>query len=83
MERFDVSYNNAKRLAITEMAHTYNESTLNKYIQAGVTKVKILNNDENVCEICKGYKNKIYPINSCPMIPAHPYCKCTYTAVVE
>lgn len=83
MERFSVSYSNAKRLAITEMAHCYNESALNKYIQAGITKVKILNNDPNICDICKEYRGKVYPIDECPMLPAHPYCKCTYTAVVE
>lgn len=83
MERFDVSYGNAKRLAVTEMSHTYNESALNKYIQAGITKVKILNNDKNVCEVCRGYKNKVFPIYSCPVLPVHPNCKCTYTAVVE
>jgi len=83
MEKLDASYSNAKRLAITEMSHCYNESALNKYRQAGITHVKILNNDENVCEVCKEYKNKIYPIDSCPLLPVHPNCKCTYLAVID
>lgn len=84
MERFDVSYSNAKRLAVTELAHTYNESTLNKFIQAGVSNVKILGtNDDKECEVCKSYQKKIYPITSCPVLPIHPNCRCTYLAVVD
>ena len=84
MERFSVSYSNAKRLAVTEMSHVYNESALRKYRQAGITKVKILGtNDERECEICKEYHKKIYPIDSCPMLPLHCNCRCVYTAAID
>ena len=85
MERFNVSYNNARRLARTEMSHIYNQSTLDKYKQAGVTKVKILTakHGDHVCDVCESYEGKIYPIDKVPKIPCSDcteQCGCTYMA---
>ena len=84
MERFNVSYNNARRLARTEMAHTYNQSTLDKYRQAGITEVQILETiDKHTCEECKKLDKKIYPIDLVPELPIHPNCRGTYLAVIK
>lgn len=84
MERFNVSYNNARRLARTEMAHIYNQSTLDKYRQAGISRVQILEaEDEHTCEECRKLNKKIYPINTVPQLPIHPNCRGTYLAVIE
>lgn len=84
MERFNVSYHNADRLARTELAHVYNQSTLDRYVQAGVDKVKILEtDDEHTCEECRKLNKKIFPIATVPKLPIHPNCRGTYTAVIE
>ena len=84
MERFNVSYHNADRLARTELAHVYNQSTLDRYVQAGVNKVKILEtDDEHTCEECRKLNKKIFPIATVPKLPIHPSCRGTYTAVIE
>ena len=84
MERFNVSYNNARRLARTEMAHVYNQSTLDKYKQAGITEVQILETiDEHTCEECRKLDKKIYPIDTVPQLPVHPNCRGTYLAVIK
>lgn len=84
MERFNVSYHNADRLARTELAHVYNQSTLDRYVQAGVNKVKILEtDDEHTCEECRKLNKKIFPIATVPKLPIHPNCRGTYTAVIE
>lgn len=84
MERFNVSYNNARRLARTEMAHVYNQSTLDKYRQAGITEVQILETiDKHTCEECIKLDKKIYPIDLVPQLPIHPNCRGTYLAVIK
>ncbi len=84
MERFNVSYNNARRLARTEMAHVYNQSTLDKYRQAGIDKVQILEADDaRTCEECRKLNKLIFPINEVPLLPIHPNCRGTYLAVIE
>lgn len=84
MERFNVSYNNARRLARTEMAHVYNQSTLDKYKEAGITRVQILETDDaHTCEECRKLNKKIFPINEVPELPIHPNCRGTYLAVID
>lgn len=84
MEKFDVSYHNADRLIRTEMAHVYNQSTLDKYKQAGITEVQILEtDDEHTCEECRKLNKKIFPINEVPLLPIHPNCRGTYLAVIK
>jgi len=84
MERFNVSYNNARRLARTEMAHTYNQAALDRYRQAGINEVQILEViDDHTCEECRKLDKKIYPINTVPLLPVHPNCRGTYLAVIK
>ena len=82
MNDFGVSFHNAQTLARTELAHIQNQSTLDKYKQAGVSEVRILV-DEGCCENCESHKNQVYPIDSAPVLPEHPNCKCTYLAVIN
>ena len=84
MDKLNVSYNNARRLARTELSHTYNQSTLNRYIEAGITDVQILTvEDDHTCEECKAMHKKIFPITDAPLIPIHPNCRCVYQAVIK
>jgi len=84
MERFNVSYNNARRLARTEMAHTYNQAALDRYRQAGINEVQILEViDDHTCEECRKLDKKIFPINTVPLLPVHPNCRGTYLAVID
>lgn len=47
--------------------------------KTGVTHVKISTAfDGSVCEICRQYEGKIYPINQAPALPLCPACRCAY-----
>jgi len=47
--------------------------------QMGVTHVKISTAfDLAVCEICRQYEGKIYPIDKAPALPLCPECRCAY-----
>lgn len=84
MEKFNASYNNARRLARTEIVHVYNQSTLDKYKEAGITEVQILETiDEHTCEECRKLDKKIYPIGLAPRLPLHPQCRGVYLAVIK
>lgn len=81
MNDFGVSFHNAHTLARTELAHIQNVSTLDKYKQAGVKEVRVLV-DPDCCEDCNSHKNTVFDINSAPVLPEHPNCRCTYLAVI-
>lgn len=72
----------AKRLLITEMAHTQYVSSMNRYKAANVSKVEILTaNDDKVCDRCKEAA-KVYDIDKCPILPLHPYDRCTVIPII-
>ena len=85
MREFDVAYNEADRLVRTEAAYVLNKANLEKYRAAGTQKVvwDAGLEDGRECAICKARADKVYWIDSAPMIPAHPRCRCIYSAVVE
>ena len=63
----------AKRLLVTEMAHTQYVSTIDRYKTAGVDKVEILTADDNkVCAKCDEASSMTYQIDDCPILPLHP-----------
>jgi SPP1 gp7 family putative phage head morphogenesis protein len=73
----------AKRLLITEMAHTQYISTLERYKAASIDKVQILTaNDDKVCQECIDRSNKEYDIDNCPVLPTHCFCRCTLIPVI-
>ena len=83
-ERFRVSYDRADTLVRTEMSHLQTQAAHKRYTDAGVKYFEVWGSeDERRCEICAGYHEKIYPIDSIPPIPAHPRCRCTILPVIE
>ena len=81
MEKFSVSYNEAKRLVRTEMAHTAIQSTIDKYKDAGVTRYRLLS-EPDCCEECSGLKEEVFPIDDTEHLPPeHPNCRCSILAV--
>lgn len=90
MEDFNVSYNNADRLVRTESAYVFSEASKAAYVEAGVQLMEfIIAEDERTCETCQekgnadqGYGKGIYPINTCPIVPHHPKCRCVYAPIV-
>lgn len=83
-EGMGVGYSNARRLARTEIAHVYNSSTIDRYKEAGVDKVKILTaEDDKVCDQCKEFEGKVFDIDKAPVLPVHPQDRCCYVAVSD
>jgi SPP1 gp7 family putative phage head morphogenesis protein len=89
-ERIDVSRTDAERLARTEIIHSYNESSLSRYEQAGVSEVTgevefLTANDARVCPVCRGLSGSTYTIAEARgVIPGntHPQCRCTWVPAV-
>lgn len=83
-ERFNVSYSRADSLVRTEMAHIQTQAAKQRYVDAGITKIKVwASKDERRCEICGKLHERVYPANLQPPIPAHPRCRCCIVPVVE
>jgi len=81
-QKLDVSYNNAKRLARTEMNYIINKATMQAYIDNGIGEyeyVAIL--DARTSDICRELNGKTFPIKEAmPGInwpPLHPNCRST------
>lgn len=81
MDEFNTSYNNAKRLAITEIAHVENESTRERYKDWGVNKYDIMC-EADACEDCQELAKESHLIDDL-LIPQHPNCRCTIIPVIE
>lgn len=77
MDRFDVEYYKAKRICVTELAHVQMQSTIDKYKEAGVKKVKIVAAmDDRTCDKCKEWNDKVVDIEKIQygvnVPPKHP-----------
>lgn len=85
MKEFNVAFNEADRLVRTEAAYVLNRVNVQKYKQEGVKKIVWDTGleDGNECAICQARSGKVYLIDNAPIIPAHPRCRCIYSAVVE
>lgn len=82
MKTFNVSYNEAKRLITTELAHASNLSTINTYIEAGVSKYRYVA-EPGCCDKCSDLNGKIFPITDTEHLPPlHPFGKCSILAVI-
>lgn len=54
MDKFNVEYYKAKRLAVTELAHVQIQSTIDKYKEAGVKQIKVIATlDDKTCKECE------------------------------
>ena len=85
MEDFNVGFNQADRIARTELAYIQNKSTLDKYEQAGIKKYKVLANQAED-EVCGGLDGKEFFLHEAKVgvnfPPIHPNCKCCILAVL-
>ena len=71
------NFYNRKRLVRTELVKYYGESTLDRYKNAGITKVqRHCIDDSRSCEECKKNNNRIYTIKEAEgVLPRHPNCR--------
>ena len=89
MADFNVSYEVADRLVITETSNAYNTAAMNSYRKAGVKQVRwVIGPAEGLCERCRTYSLEnngtgIYDVDEAPHIPVHPRCRCRWVAVVD
>lgn len=85
MSDFNVGFNQADRIARTELAYVQNKSALDKYEQAGVEKYKILANQADD-DSCAPEDGKEYYLSEAQVgvnfPPFHPNCKCAILAVL-
>lgn len=87
MDRFSVEYYKAKRLCNTELTHIQIQSTIDKYKEAGINKIKIVAvMDDKTCEECEEWNDKIVNIQEIQfgvnVPPKHPNCRCSIVAVL-
>lgn len=85
MDDFNVGYNQADRIARTELAYIQNKSTLDKYEQAGIEKYKVLANqaDDESCGDLDGEEFYLHEAEvGVNFPPFHPNCKCAILAVL-
>ena len=73
-EEFGVSRSNANRLARTELAHIETVAAQDRYKEYGITKWQVLvSEDEKTCPSCASMEGAIFPIDSTPPVPFHPF----------
>lgn len=84
-----IKFHQAQRLIRTEMARVAVQSTINKYAELGITKVKVITaHDDEVCSTeCETHAGKIIPLLEAQIginvPPFHPNCRCDIVAVWE
>lgn len=96
MNDFNVEYHNACRLARTEMAHIYNEASLDRYKDAGAEfyqwiadptpSFTVRGKTTKVCELCEELDGQIFPITDKEHIPpnfTHPNCRCAIVPILN
>ena len=82
----------AKRIARTELSRVFNTTSRQMYTQRGLRQVKYLDSTENpgksgkeVCDVCKeraNYNDGIYSLDTAPIVPTHPNCRCCYAPYI-
>lgn len=87
-KRFGQEYWKSERLVRTEMVRMQVESTLRRYKEAGVKKVKILvTEDDRTCGDCLSRQGSVVNISEAEVWvnvpPFHPNCRCTIIPVIE
>lgn len=85
MKDLDVGFNQADRLARTELAYIQNQATYDKFLQAGIKNYMILDTgDDRECDDCEKKTGKVYPMKDAKVgvnwPPFHPHCRCTVLA---
>ena len=73
-EEFGVSRSNANRLARTELAHIETVAAQDRYKEYGITNWQVfVSEDEKTCPTCASMEGTIFPIDSTPPVPFHPF----------
>lgn len=88
MDDFSVSFNNADRIARTELSYIQNQSTLDSYRAAGVTQYQYLAElDAKSCDVCGSLDGQRFDLDAAEpgvnLPPLHPNCRCTILAVLN
>lgn len=83
-QEFGVSYNQAKTIVVTEMAHLQTQAAQDRYKEYGVEEVEVLiEKDEKLCDICADFEGKTFPIHGAMPVPAHPNCRCCIVPIIK
>ena len=95
MDNFDrIGFYEADRLARTELSYIQNQSTYDKYKEAGIQKYEFLATDDalfskksKTCGICQELDGKIFKLDEAIVghnyPPIHPHCRCNVLAVLD
>lgn len=84
----DVGFREADRIARTELTYIQNQSTYNKYKEAGIERYEFLAEiDERTSDICRETNGKIFRMSDAQVgvnyPPLHPNCRSTVLAVLD
>ena len=83
MKTFNASFGQTARIIRTEYVHVANESTINRYKDAGIQKYRFVCSP-GACEICQESADKIFSVEDTEFLPPlHPNCRCTTLAVFD
>lgn len=85
---FNVGFNQADRIARTELSYVQNQSTKDRLTEYGIEKYEILaTDDERTCEDCFGEEGAVYNLADAKVginyPPFHANCRCVVLAVIE
>lgn len=88
VDRFNVSFNEANRLARTELTYVQNQATMDSYKKANVEEYEYLSaKDNRVSPICLEQNGKKYKVSEAIVgvnyPPLHVNCRCTTIAVIN
>ena len=88
VDRFNVSFNEANRLARTELTYVQNQATMDSYKKANVEEYEYLSaKDNRVSPICLEQNGKKYKVSEAIVgvnyPPLHANCRCTTIAVIK
>ncbi len=86
-EDMNVGFREAERIARTELTYIQNQSTYDKYKEAGIERYEYLAEiDSRTSEMCKEQNGKIYLLKDAEVgvnyPPLHPNCRSTVLAVL-
>ena len=87
MDRFNVSYNRAKTIVVTEMTHVQTQAAKDRYEGYGVKEFEFLDTeDAKTCDLCSSLNGKRFKLSelkegiNAPSI--HPNCRCVIIPVI-
>lgn len=81
-KEFGVSYNRARTIVNTEMAHIQTEAARDRYKAYGIEEVEIYA-EPDACEGCKELEGKKFSIYEQMPLPLHPNCRCCILPIIN